>query len=320
MPTTTTVFLDRASLDLGDLDLAGLHAAAGDLVLHDATAPEAVAGRLAGAEVVLSNKVPIAAETFAACPALRLVLVVATGTNNVDLDAARRHGVTVCNGRGYGTTAVAQHTMMLILALHTRFLDYQRDVRAGAWQRAPQFCLMHHPVEELAGRTLGILGHGELGQAVGRLAEAFGMRVRIGRIPGRPDRPGYVPFETLLAEADVVSLHCPLTEATRNLIDADALARMKPGAFLVNTGRGGLVDEAALADALRRGAIAGAGVDVLTEEPPRRGNVLLADDIPNLVVTPHNAWASRQARQRLLNQTVENLRAWRAGRPVRVVA
>lgn len=223
------------------------------------------------------------------------------------------------NCRGYGTPSVAQHTMMLILALQTNFLRYQQEVRDGAWQRAPMFCLMEHPIRELSGQTLGILGYGTLGRAVARLAEAFGMTVRVGQLPGRTPHADSLPFEQLLQEVDVLSLHCPLTDATRNLIDAAALARMKRGAHLVNTARGGLVDEAALAVALRNGHLGGAAFDVLTEEPPTRGNVLLADDIPNLIITPHNAWASREARQRLLDQTTENLRAWRDGAPIRQV-
>lgn len=314
------VFLDHASLDLGDLDLAHLREAAGTLTLHPQTDARDTRARIADADVVLTNKVVLDAETLASAPSLKLVLVTATGTNNVDLTAARERGIVVCNCRDYGTPSVAQHTLLLMLALQTGFLRYQQQMRAGDWQRADNFCLMDHPVRELAGQTLGILGHGTLGGAVARLGEAFGMTVRIGQLPGRPARPGTLPLHDLLATADVLSLHCPLTDATRHLIDADALARMKPTAFLINTARGGLVDEAALADALRRGTIAGAGFDVLTEEPPRQGNPLLADDIPNLIVTPHNAWAAREARQRLVDQTVENLRAWQAGEPVRLMA
>lgn len=313
------VFLDHASLDLGDLDLAALREAAGTLTLHPTTAPTDVATRIADADVVLTNKVVLDAATLAAASKLKLILVTATGTNNVDLDAARARGIVVSNCRDYGTPAVAQHALLLMLALRTNFLRYQQEVRAGAWQRSPIFCLMDHPVGELSGQTLGILGHGTLGRAVARLGEAFGMTVRVGQLPGRPSRPDTVPFDDLLATADILSLHFPLTETTRNLIDAAALARMKPTALLINTARGGLVDEAALADALRAGRLGGAGFDVLAEEPPRHGNPLLADDIPNLIVTPHNAWASREARQRLIDQSAENLVAWQAGAPRRVV-
>ena len=315
-----SVFLDQASLDRGDLDLAALQAGAGVLTLHAHTDARDVSGRIAQAEVVICNKARLDAAAFAAAPELKLVLVTATGTNNVDLDAAHQRGIVVCNCRDYGTPAVAQHALMLMLALQTSFLRYQQDVREGAWERAPMFCLMDHPIRELAGQTLGILGYGTLGRAVARLGEAFGMTVRIGQLPGRPAHPDSLPFETLLAQADVISLHCPLTDTTRNLIDATALARMKPTAFLVNTARGGLVDETALATALREHRIAGAAFDVLSEEPPRAGHPLLADDIPNLIVTPHNAWASREARQRLIDQTAENLRAWQEGVALRVVS
>ncbi|MBB5209234.1 2-hydroxyacid dehydrogenase [Chiayiivirga flava] len=317
--TLRAVFLDHASLDLGDLDLAGLREAAGDLTLHPHTDARDTIARIAGADVVLTNKVVLDAAAIATAPDLKLILVTATGTNNVDLDAARACGIVVCNCRGYGTASVAQHALLLMLALRTRFLAYQQDVRDGAWQRADMFCLMQRPIGELAGQTLGILGYGTLGRAVARLGEAFGMTVRIGQLPGRPPHPDSLPFDDLLGTADIVSLHCPLTDGTRHLIDAAALARMKPTALLINTARGGLVDEQALADALRAGRLGGAGVDVLSTEPPRDGNPLLAADIPNLIVTPHNAWASRQARQRLLDQTVENLRAFLAGAPTRRV-
>lgn len=318
--TQHTVFLDHASLDLGDLDLHALREAASALTLHPHTDARDTIARIATANVVLTNKVVLDAAAIASAPALKLILVTATGTNNVDLDAARDRGIVVCNCRGYGTASVAQHALLLMLALRTNFLQYQHDVRAGAWQRANNFCLMHHPVGELAGQTLGILGYGTLGRAVARLGEAFGMTLRIGQLPGRQAHADALPFDQLLATADVLSLHCPLTDTTRNIIDATALARMKPTALLINTARGGLVDESALAAALRAGRLGGAGFDVLTEEPPRHGNPLLADDIPNLIVTPHNAWASREARQRLLDQSAENLRAWLAGAPQRTVA
>lgn len=313
------VFLDHASLDLGDLDLTPLRQLFSELVLHEQSAQADVVERLQGAPVAITNKVVIDAEAMAALPDLRLILVSATGTNNVDLAAARQHGITVSNCRGYGTPSVAQHTLMLMLNLATAFLDYQRDVRQDRWQKASQFCLLDHPIVELEGKTLGLLGHGELGGAVARLAEAFGMRVLLGALPGRPDRADRLPLEDLLPQVDFLSLHCPLTEHTRHLIDAHALARMKRGAFLVNTARGGLVDEHALADALRSGHLGGAATDVLTQEPPKDGNPLLAVDIPRLIVTPHNAWGSREARQRMVEQMTENTEAWLAGTPCRTV-
>ncbi|KTT35443.1 2-hydroxyacid dehydrogenase [Pseudomonas rhizoryzae] len=313
------VFLDYASLDLGDLDLAPLRAEFDDLALHDATAPAEVAARLAGAQVAIVNKVTLDAAVFAACPELKLVLVTATGTNNIDLEAARAQGVRVCNCQGYGTPSVAQHTLALLLALATRLPDYQADVRAGRWQSASRFCLLDHPIVELEGKTLGLLGLGELGSAVQRLAEAFGMRTLVGQLPGRPARPGSLPLAELLPQVDALTLHCPLTEQTRGLLGAAELAAMKPTAFLVNTARGGIVDEQALADCLRRGHLGGAATDVLTVEPPREGNPLLAGDIPRLIVTPHNAWGSREARQRIVAQLTENAHGHFAGTPQRVV-
>ncbi len=318
MRAARAVFLDAASLG-DDLDLAPLAEAADSLTLHNFTEPQDVASRLAGANIAICNKTLIDEATLAALPQLELVLVTATGVNNIDLTAAALRGLTVCNCRDYGTAAVAQHTLMLMLALHTRFPEYRDLVRAGAWQRAEGFCLMDFPILELAGRTLGIVGQGVIGTEVARLARAFGMEVIRARIPGRPAHADTVPWLEFLSRADVVSLHCPLTEDTRHLLDADALARMKPGAFLVNTSRAGLVDAQALIDALRSGHLAGAGIDGLDVEPPREGHVLLAADIPHLIVTPHNAWASRQARQRLLLQCAENLRAWRHGNSLRAV-
>ncbi|VXC79144.1 Glycerate dehydrogenase [Pseudomonas sp. 8Z] len=313
------VFLDHASLDLGDLNMQPLHQAFAELTLHTHTPPDQVAARLQGAQVAISNKVPLDAATFAACPELKLVLVTATGTNNIDLNAAREHGVTVCNCQGYGTPSVAQHTLMLLLALATRLPDYQRDIAAGRWQQASQFCLLDYPIVELEGKTLGMLGHGELGSAVARLAEAFGMRVLLGQLPGRPARPDRLQLHELLPQVDALTLHCPLNEQTRNLIDAEELALMKPRAFLINTARGGLVNEQALADALRRGHLGGAATDVLLQEPPKDGNPLLANDIPRLIITPHSAWGSQEARQRIVAQVVDNAACFFSGAPRRIV-
>ena len=261
------VFLDHASLDLGDLDLTPLRQQFAELELHDQTGHRDVVGRLRGAQVAISNKVTIDAAAIAELPDLKLILVSATGTNNIDLAAARARGITVCNCQGYGTPSVAQHTLMLLLNLATRFVDYREAVRQDHWQKATQFCLLDFPIVELEGKTLGLLGHGELGSAVARLAEAFGMRVLLGALPGRPPRADRLPLAELLPQVDALTLHCPLNEHTRNLIDAEQLALMKPGAFLVNTARGGLVNEHALADALRSGHLGGAATDVLTQEP-----------------------------------------------------
>lgn len=312
-------FLDHSTLDLGDLDLSPLQQLFGELTLYPLSDPEQVIERLQGVQVAISNKVPLDAKTFAACPELKLVLIAATGTNNIDLAAAREHGVPVCNCQGYGTPSVAQHTLMLLLALATRLPDYQSAVRDGRWQKAQQFCLLDFPIVELEGKTLGLLGHGELGGAVATLAEAFGMRVLLGQLPGRPSRQDRLPLDELLPQVDALTLHCPLNAATHNLIGEYQLSLMKTGAFLINTARGGLVDEQALADALRRGHLGGAATDVLTQEPPTGGNPLLAADIPRLIVTPHSAWGSREARQRIVIQLMENAQAFFEGSARRLV-
>jgi glycerate dehydrogenase len=314
------VFLDHTSLDLGDLDLSPWRETFSDLVLHASTTPDQVAERLKDAEVAISNKIVIDAATFAACPSLKLVLVTATGVNNIDLDAARKHGVVVSNCQAYGTPSVAQHTLMLLLAMATRLPDYQQAIHQGLWQKSKQFCLLDFPIVELEGKTLGLLGHGELGGAVAKLAEAFGMRVLSGQIPGRPARPDRVPLDELLPQVDALTLHCPLNEHTRDMIGAHELSLLKPKAFVINTARGGLINEQALADALRNGHLAGAATDVLTVEPPVNGNPLLSGDIPRLIITPHSAWGSQEARQRIVGQINENALAFQAGKPVRVVS
>ncbi|MCY1393373.1 Glycerate dehydrogenase [compost metagenome] len=314
------VFLDHTSLDLGDLDLSELRGCFDELQLYPSTTPQQVRERLQGASAVISNKVMLDGETLAACPHLKLILVAATGTNNVDLNAARAQGICVSNCQGYGTPSVAQHTLTLLLALATRLPDYQKAVAQGHWQRSSQFCLLDFPIVELEGKTLGLLGHGELGSAVGRLAEALGMRVLLGQLPGRPEREDRLPLDELLPQVDALTLHCPLNEHTRHMIGAAQLSLLKPGAFVVNTARGGLIDEQALADALRSGHLGGAATDVLSVEPPVSGNPLLAADIPRLIVTPHSAWGAREARQRIVSQLTENAQAFFAGAPRRVVS
>jgi glycerate dehydrogenase len=320
MTLRRAVFLDHSSLDLGDLDLSRLRGCFDELQLHPATAPHEVAERLQGASVAITNKVHLDAAALAACPDLRLILVSATGTNNVDLQAARAQGIVVSNCQGYGTPSVAQHTLALLLALATRLPDYQQAVADGKWAQARQFCLLDFPIVELEGKTLGLLGHGELGGAVARLAEAFGMRVLSGQLPGRPARDDRLSLAELLPQVDALTLHCPLNDSTRNMIGAAELALLKPGAFVVNTARGGLIDEQALADALRSGHLGGAATDVLSVEPPVNGNPLLAGDIPRLVVTPHSAWGAVEARQRIVGQLAENAEAFLHGNPRRVVS
>ncbi|MFF3701767.1 MULTISPECIES: 2-hydroxyacid dehydrogenase [Pseudomonas] len=320
MTLRRAVFLDHSSLDLGDLDLSRLRGCFDELQLHPTTAPHEVAERLQGASVAITNKVHLDAAALAACPDLRLILVSATGTNNVDLQAARAQGIVVSNCQGYGTPSVAQHTLALLLALATRLPDYQQAVADGKWAQARQFCLLDFPIVELEGKTLGLLGHGELGGAVARLAEAFGMRVLSGQLPGRPARDDRLSLAELLPQVDALTLHCPLNDSTRNMIGAAELALLKPGAFVVNTARGGLIDEQALADALRSGHLGGAATDVLSVEPPVNGNPLLAGDIPRLVVTPHSAWGAVEARQRIVGQLAENAEAFLQGNPRRVVS
>lgn len=320
MTLRRAVFLDHSSLDLGDLDLSSLRGCFDDLQLYPSTAAHEVAERLQGVSVVVSNKVQLDAATLAACPDLKLILVAATGTNNVDLQAARAQGIVVSNCQGYGTPSVAQHTLALLLALATRLPDYQQAVAEGKWAQAKQFCLLDFPIVELEGKTLGLLGHGELGGAVARLAEAFGMRVLAGQLPGRPARDDRLSLDELLPQVDALTLHCPLNDSTRHMLGAAELALLKPGAFVVNTARGGLIDEQALADALRSGHLGGAATDVLSVEPPVHGNPLLAADIPRLIVTPHSAWGAVEARQRIVGQLAENAQAFLAGNPRRVVS
>jgi len=314
------VILDADTLGNDDVSLAPLTGQPLQWNVYEASDPEQVAARLANADVVLTNKVIIGAKEMDSAPGLRYIGVLATGTNVVDLEAASARGVVVSNVTNYGTGSVVQHTWAMILALATRLPDYNVAALDGSWSSSGRFCLMDYPVMELAGKTLGIIGYGQLGRAVAEIGRAFGMQVNVASLPWRhDDQPGRVPLETLLREVDVLSLHCPLTDETRGLIGRRQLAMMKSQALLINCARGGLVDEAALAEALEDGEIAGAGVDVLAEEPPVNGNPLLNPELPNLIVTPHSAWVARESRQRLVQQAADNLRAFLAGHPVNVV-
>lgn len=283
------------------------------------TAPEQVYERLREATIVITNKVKLPGELLQRLPALKLVAGAATGTDNIDLAWCREHGVAVTNIRGYAVHTVPEHAIMLMLALRRQLLDYRADVIAGRWQTSPQFCFFDHPVRDLHGSTLALIGRGSLGQGTARLAAAFGMRIVWAERKGATSaRDGYVSFETALREADVLSLHCPLNADTRDMVGADELRAMKPDALLINTGRGGLVNEAALAQALREGWIAGAGFDVLSSEPPREvhANPLLDPDLlalPNFILTPHVAWASGDAMQALADQLIDNIEAFARG-------
>ena len=301
------VFLDLASIDRGDLELTRLRSACASWDLHLATGAGRVAERIRTARVVVTNKVVLDEALIRNAASLRLVCVAATGTDNVDLDAAAALRIEVRNVPGYATPSVVQHVFALILGHFTRLADNRASVARGDWSRSPQFCLLEHPSEEVAGRSLGIIGLGELGGSVARVARCLGMEVLVARRPGGDSRPGRLPLMELLPQVDVLSLHCPLTPETRHLIGPAELARMKPDALLVNTARGGLIDEEALATALRAGRIGGAALDVLSQEPPPPDHLLLASDIPNLTLTPHVAWASRAARQRLLDAVAANI-------------
>jgi glycerate dehydrogenase len=306
------VFLDRDSIVATVRAPAGGHA----WREHPATAAEQVVERLRDASIAISNKVPLRAAALAQLPQLKMIAVAATGTDHIDLAAARARGIVVSNIRNYAGAAVPEHTFALILALRRQLLAYRADIEAGLWQRSPRFCLLHHPVLDLHGSRLGLLGFGALGQQVAKLGRAFGMQVLVHtRSPVTAPDVVPVSLPELLAQSDVLSLHAPLNDSTRHLIGAKELASMQPHALLINTARGGLVDEAALADALQRGAIGGAGFDVLSKEPPTPDNPLLQLRLPNFLLTPHCAWASTQAMQALADQLTANIEAFLAGSP-----
>ncbi|MEX2149801.1 MAG: D-2-hydroxyacid dehydrogenase [Steroidobacteraceae bacterium] len=307
------VFLDFGTVSSGDLSTASLEQVLPGILLHEQTPPDQIAARVAGFEAVLANKSVIDGAAIAANPQLRLIALTATGVDNVDVAAAQHAGIAVCNLRDYCTTSVVQHVFAMLLALTHRLADYHALVRNGGWQRAGSFSVFPYPIRELRGRVLGIVGHGALGRAVGRAAASFGMRIEIANRPGGAAVAGRGDLDELLPRIDVLSLHCPLTDATRNLISRERLACMKPDAILINTARGALVDATALADALRNRRLSGAGIDVLEREPPPSGHPLLAGDIPNLIVTPHVAWAAREARQRCLDELALNVQAFLAG-------
>jgi glycerate dehydrogenase len=312
------VFLERDSLEAKVRRPAFAHA----WREHDGIpAPAQTAQLLEQATIAIVNKVPLPADTLAKLPRLRMIAVAATGTDNIDIAAARARGVVVSNVRGYAEHTVPEHAFCLILALRRRLLAYLDDVKKGHWQRSARFCLSGHPVEDLHGATLGIFGEGSIGQGVARLARAFGMEVLFAdHAPPKADGVAFTPADEVLARADVVSLHLPLTPATKHLIGERQLGRMKKSALLINTARGGLVDEQALAEALRKGVIGGAGFDVLSKEPPQDGNPLLALlDLPNFILTPHVAWAGRQAQQALADQVTDNIEAFVRGAPRNVV-
>ena len=292
----------------------------GRLTVYDRSSVVEARERVAEADIILTNKTRVDEDLLAAAPRLRFVSVLATGYNEIDLEATRRRGVTVSNVVGYSTEGVAQHVLASMLALENRVVGHHRSVQRGQWAASPDFCYTLSPVHELSGRTLGIYGYGKIGQRVGELARAFGMRVLAYRRHPEGETPQgvqYVDVPTLLRESDILTLHAPLNEDSRHFIRTEHLQQMKPSALLINTGRGGLIHEGDLRQALLAGGLRGAALDVLSEEPPVKGNCLM--DAPNLLITPHMAWQSVQSRQRLIELSAQNVEAFLAGRPVNVV-
>ena len=307
------VFLDRESVGANVRKPGFPHT----YTEHESTwTPEEIVDRLKDASIAIINKVPMRADTLKQLPGLKLIAVAATGTDVVDKAYCKENGITVVNIRNYAFNTVPEHVLALMFALRRNLLAYVEDVRQGRWGKVDQFCFFDHPIRDIAGSTLGVVGFGAIGKAVAKRAECLGMRILpFDVVP----QPGLVDFETVLKESDVITLHVPLTPETKNMIGAKELKTMKPTAILINTARGGLVDEAALAQALQDGTIAGAGFDVLTKEPPKDGNVLLDLQLPNLIVTPHVAWASVEAMQILADQLIDNIEAFVGGSPQNVV-
>lgn len=311
------VFLDTATMRPNELDFSSLRATLPSWTFHERTTADQTAARIATAEVIVTNKVVISGEHIRANPQLRLICVCATGVNNIDTEAAAEAGILVRNVANYAAASVAQHTLALMLGLATQWQRYARAVENGEWAQSPMFCLMDFPVVELAGKTLGIVGAGDLGARVARLAEAFGMDVVVAQLPHRGAAAAHgqlpwprLPWQAFLPACDFISIHCPLTADTRDLFNADALHAMKRTAFLINTARGGIVNETDLLAALRAQTIAGAALDVLAQEPPSADHPLIAARLPNLIITPHNAWISRECRQRLLDGVARNIRTF----------
>lgn len=288
---------------------------------YPTSAPQQVVERLSGATIAVVNKVRLGANELACLPDLRLIALTATGADNIDLAACRAQGIAVCNVRGYAGPSVPEHALALMLALARNLKGWQRSLAQGRWQESGRFCFFDHPIMDLAGRRLGIIGRGNIGQDLGQRAAALGLEVCYAEsLSGGEPAPDRLPLDQLLQSADIISLHCPLTERTRHLIGERELALMKPGALLINVGRGGLVDEQALLAALRSGHLGGAGFDVASQEPPAPDHPLMqALALPNFILTPHVAWASQGAMQRLADQVIENIDAFLAGSPLRLL-
>ena len=313
------IFLDRETLP--DEIVLNAFAFPNDLTVHRRTLPGEVAGRIAEADIVITNKVAVSGQALQSAPRVKLIAVAATGTDIIDIEACRKRGIVVSNIRNYAINTVPEHTFALILTLRRSILSYRDSVLKGRWQEAGQFCFFDHPIRDLASSTLGVIGDGVLGKAVADLGKAFGMRVLFSDYKGTTGMgPLYTPFEQVLRQSDVITLHTPLIPTTRNMIGAAEFAVMERRPILINTARGGLVDEDALAEALREGRLAGAGFDVATIEPPPRDHVLMRLlEMPNFILTPHVAWASREAIQSLADQLVDNVDAFVAGKPKNIV-
>ena len=279
-----------------------------------------VVERIRDATIIISNKLSLGEPQLATAPNVKLIAIAATGSDCVELDYCRSRGIAVCNVRGYAANSVPEHVLMLILALRRNLLAYRTDVREGKWQESKQFCLLTHPLNDIKGTTIGIVGHGAIGRSMARLAEALGLKVLLAEHKhAREIRQGRTSFAEVLKQSDVVTLHCPLTEDTRDMFGSEEFAMMKPNALLINTARGALIQEEALVNALKSGLIAGAAVDCLREEPPRNGSPLLDVNLQNLIVTPHVAWASEEAVQALADQVIDNIEAFVAGNPRNVL-
>lgn len=308
------VFLDYQTLDQQDLNFSALTSTLDHWDLFKSTSPDELASRLQDAEIVITNKVALTALSIQKATRLRCILVAATGCDHIDLAQAKEQGVIVCNVAGYSTASVIQQTIGFLINLASRMNDYDARVKQGAWVKATQFCLQDFQTQELAGKTLGIIGYGAIGKGVATVASALGMKVLIAGKENDP-RAERIPLMSLLPQVDALSLHCPLTAQTEHLIDEAAISKMKKGAFLINVARGGLIDEYALAEALISGHLGGAAVDVLSQEPPPLNHPFFVRPIPRLIVTPHVAWATQEARRRLLNELVKNLQAFLEGLP-----
>lgn len=310
------VFLDRSTVTVAFPELPFPH----QWMEYKTTSQTQILDRLKDATVAITNKIPIREDVLSKLPDLKLIIVAATGYDCIDIEACRRRGIPVCNLRHYTLNSVPEHTIMLLLNLRRNFVKYQELVKAGEWQKANSFTVNSLPINDLFGSVLGIIGYGALGRGVERIARGFGMDILIAERKGATEvRHGRIPFEEVLGRADAIAIHSPLTPETRNMIGREEFKLLKPSAVLVNCGRGGLIDEVALVDALVEGRIAGAATDVLTIEPPAEGNPLLDSKIPNLIVTPHNAWSSQQAQRELTRQIVTILDSYRSGSPINLV-